>query len=99
MKTALQLIYQLLIAPRALLFWATTMLIAFGIVHALGWREFTTVLSGTVPKDNTEAEAAFKAVTYMAAYFATVLVAPILLIAAGLNLAIERICRTSRAVR
>jgi hypothetical protein len=98
-KTALQFISHLFIGPRALLFWATTMLIAFGIVHALGWREFTTVLSGTIPKDNTEAEAAFKALAYMSAYFATVLLAPILLIAAALNRLIERLYRISRAAR
>lgn len=99
MRTALQFIRQLFIGPRALLFWAVTILIAFGIVHALGWREFTTVLSGTIPKDNTEAEAAFKALAYMTAYFATVLIAPICLIAAALSLVIERLYRTSQAAR
>jgi hypothetical protein len=99
MKTALALVYGLIVGPRALLFWAATILIAFGIVHALGWREFTTVLSGTIPKDNTEAEAAFKALAYMTTYFATVLVVPTLLIAAALNPALARICRISPSAR
>jgi hypothetical protein len=98
-KTALQFIYQLIIGPRALLFWAATILIAFAIVHALGWREFTTVLSGTIPKDNTEAEAAFKALAYMSTYFATVLLVPTFVIAAALNPLFARICRISRAAR
>jgi len=98
-NTVLELVNRLIIGRRALLFWATLIMIAFGVVHALGWREFTTVLSGTIPKDNSEAEAAFKGLAYMAAYFATVLVAPICLIATGISYGLERVFQVSKGVR
>lgn len=96
MKIALEFFYRLFVGPRVLLFYALTILVGFGALHALGWREFTTVLSGTIPKGNTESEAAFKALAYMTAYFGTVLAAPIMLIAAALSFAVERMFRVSR---
>jgi len=99
MKIVIQLFYRLVVAPRALLFHATVIVIAFGIFHALGWREFTTVLSGTIPADNSAAEAGFKALAYMASYFGTALVAPILIIAAAIQFGLERLFRVSKGVR
>jgi hypothetical protein len=99
MNKAFELFHRLAFAPRALLFHATLIVIAFGIFHALGWREFTTVLSGTIPADNSSAEAGFKAIAYMASYFATVLVVPILVIAAAIQFAFERVFRVSKGVR
>ena len=98
-NTALELVDRLIIGRRALLFWATVIMVAFAIVHALGWREFTTVLSGTIPKDNPEAEAAFKGLAYMAAYFAAVLVAPICLIATAISYGLGRLLQVSKGVR
>jgi TRAP-type C4-dicarboxylate transport system permease small subunit len=99
MIKALEFFYRLIAAPRALLFHASLILIAFGIFHALGWRQFTTVLSGTIPADNTAAEAGFKALAYMASYFGAVLVVPILIIAAALQFGLERVFRVSKGVR
>jgi SNF family Na+-dependent transporter len=98
-NTIVEFVYRLIVGRRALVFWATVIVIAFGIVHLLGWREFTTVLSGTIPKENSEAEAAFKGLAYMAAYFAAVLVAPICLLAIGISYGLERALRISRDVR
>lgn len=94
MNTALEILYRLILGPRALLFWATVIVIGFGIVHVLGWREYTTVLSGTIPSGNSEAEAGFKALAYMMAYFSAVLLSPIFLIAAGFTMLIERLLRS-----
>jgi hypothetical protein len=99
MNKALEVFYRLIMAPRALFFHATLIVIAFAIFNALGWREFTTVLSGTIPANNTSAEAGFKALAYMAAYFGTVLVVPILIIAAALQFGLERVFRVSKGVR
>ena len=99
MNKTFELFHQLVVGPRALLFHATVIVIAFGIFHALGWREFTTVLSGTIPADNSSAEAGFKALAYMASYFASVLLAPILLIAAAIQFVLKRLFRVSKGVR
>ena len=74
-------------AARALLLGA-----AFAVCHLAQFREFTGVLSGTPhtgwPGQNA---AAVLAVIYMFFYFAAVLIAPVLLIAAGILAALNRL--------
>jgi len=55
------------------------------VCHLLGWREHTSVLSGTVPG----AGAALAGLVYVAAWLAAVLAAPILLLGGAFAWAME----------
>jgi hypothetical protein len=74
------------LAARAMVF-----LLGFAIIYALGWREHTTILSGT---PTTEAighsTSATLGVVYICAYLGAVVVAPILLLASALLAALHR---------
>ena len=59
------------------------------VCHALGWRTYTCVLSGSLPAGVTEQQAILCGVLYALAYFAAVVAAPILAIAAGLLLLVR----------
>jgi len=79
-------------SPVALLFLlgAALLALAFGLVHALGLREYTTVLSGTRPPgagDGAESAAAL----YLLAWFGWTLGVPILVIGALVSAALERL--------
>jgi hypothetical protein len=87
------------LSSKAMVSWAAAILITFAILHALGWREFTSVISGTIPRGASSMEASVKALAYMAAYFGAVLVAPILIIAAAIRLGLEWVIRASKGVR
>jgi hypothetical protein len=94
----LEAIDRVLLQPKAMLAWAIGFALAFAIVHMLGWREFTTVLSGTIPTAASVSAASLKAAAYLATYFGTVLASPILLLAAGLNFLLRRcLCARSAA--
>lgn len=73
------------LSPQGFLAWAVSILLAFAAVHVLGWREATSLLTGTVPQGSSLGVTGFKAMFYMAAYFGTVIAAPILLIAAAIG--------------
>ncbi len=68
--------------PRRLLIRAGIILLALGIAHVLGWREYLCVLSGAHPEPGSGLVVPAAACLYLVAYFAAVLVAPVLLIAA-----------------
>lgn len=70
--------------PPGLCVWAGATTVAFALVHLAGWREQVTVLSGTLPPGSSFVTVQFKAAIYLAAYFGTVVGAPILLLAAAL---------------
>jgi len=71
---------------------------AFGLAHLLGLREFTSLLNGTTGSTNMSWQLAiFLGLIYIVLYFALVILAPILLIAAGLLKAGERLRRKSVA--
>lgn len=55
----------------------------YGALHALGLRDWVSVLSGTPAAAVPRAVAAPAAALYLLAYFGAVLIAPILLIAAA----------------
>ena len=59
--------------------------VAFVLVQAVGWREFTSVLSGTVVNGVNFESAALRALEYMASYFGVVLVTPILALASVIH--------------
>ena len=67
--------------PAGLLKRAAILVAAFLVCHLSGWRDLTSVLSGT-PASSTLT--ALGGVLYAFCYFAAVIVAPILVIAAGL---------------
>ena len=64
-------------SPGGFLVRALLVALAFGIVHVLGWREETRFLSGTPAS-------ALEGVLYLLAYFAFVLLAPTLVLGAGI---------------
>jgi L-lactate permease len=72
------------LTPASLCVWAGFAVLVLAAAHLAGWREQVTVLSGTLPAGASFAAAQFKAVIYLAAWFGTVVAAPILLMAAGL---------------
>jgi len=70
--------------PRGFAVRALVIVVAFAVVHALGWREETRFLSGT--KAN-----ALEGLVYALLYFSTVLVAPTLVLGAAIFAALERL--------
>lgn len=78
-------------SPGGFLLWAAMLLILFGVVHAAGFREYAAILSGTpaqgpFPPVLTQ----FFAAAYIVLYVAAVVLAPILVVGAGLFHALER---------
>jgi hypothetical protein len=72
------------LSPGSFLLCAVTFAGFFVLAHVAGWRERTGVFCGTLPKDTGEqVTQGFMAVSYTLLYFATVIVAPILVLAAG----------------
>jgi hypothetical protein len=72
------------LSPKALLLWAARFTLLLAVLHLAGWREHTTVLSGTV-MGQSAALSQFFGLCYLVAYFTAVLGVPPLLIAAGLS--------------
>ncbi len=73
-----------LLSPAGWLIRAVVLLVLFAAMHLLGWREHTNVFSGTLGLNSTaDYLRAIAGGLYVIAWFATVVVAPILLIAAG----------------
>jgi hypothetical protein len=70
---------------RSLFVRATILWAAFALLHALGLRAYTSILSGTAPTgDPADLRAVALGCAYVVFYFAAVVVAPILTLAAGL---------------
>ena len=93
LKKAVSLFYLVILQPPALVTWAVLIVLLYWALTFLGWREFTTVLSGTFPTDVPAQHAAQNAMLYMAAYFGAVLGAPIMILGAGINLAMAWLLR------
>jgi len=74
-----------LFSPKGFLLRAALIGLCFLIVHAAGWREHTTFLTGT-PADAATSmnQTILFGVVYLVAYFSFVIVAPILVFAAGI---------------
>jgi hypothetical protein len=75
-----------LFSPKDFVCRAIFILVAFTLVHLLGLREFTSILNGTTGSvDMNWGHAAYLGIIYVILYLGAVLVAPILLIAAGIT--------------
>src|SRR4051794_32672240 len=73
------------LSPVGFLFLAGLIAMIFAISHGLGWREHTTVLSGTLTSASGNAEMTiFRGMFYLLSYFGFVLLTPILILAAGI---------------
>lgn len=75
---------------------AALIIALFAALHALGLRPYAAILSGTAPPGATGAEAIVLGLAYVALYFAAVIGAPILLIAAGVMRILDRLAARRR---
>jgi hypothetical protein len=72
-------------SPKDFLRHAVLIVLAFGVAHLFGLREHTSFLNGTTGSVELGYElSTFLGMTYLGLYFAAVLLAPILVLAAGL---------------
>lgn len=86
-------------SPAGLVARACVVLLGFALVHACGWREHTTFLSGTPTTAAIGREtAALLGVVYICAYLGAVVIAPILLLAGALLAAWRRLTRKQPAL-
>lgn len=74
---------------------ACSFIAAFVVMHALGMRDDVSVLSGTAPALDGATPAS--GLAYAAAWFAAVVVSPILVLAALLDAVVVRVTRARRA--
>lgn len=73
------------LSPKDFVRHAVLILVLFGIVHLAGLREYTTIVTGTTGSLTVGREtAALFGVGYLLLYMAAMVLAPMLLIAAGL---------------
>lgn len=71
-------------SPKDFVRHAVLIVVAFALIHALGLREYTSVLNGTVGSVEMDPDyAALLGIVYILFYLAAILLAPILLIAGG----------------
>ena len=71
------------LSPKDFLRHAVLIVLAFGVAHALGLREYTSFLNGTTGSVELGYEvSALLGLIYLLFYFATVLLVPILVLAA-----------------
>ena len=90
MKSTPSLLEAPLFSPKGYLLWASAFLILFGVVHLAGFREATSVLALTVPEGMTVARASTYAGIYLMLYMIVTVLCPILVLAAGIQAAVER---------
>jgi hypothetical protein len=82
-----------LLSPWGLAVRAAWIVVLFAVLHGLGWRDFTSILSGTAPGESLYGVKTWLGVLYALAYFAAVIVAPILVIAGALLGVFDRYAR------
>lgn len=81
----------LLVSPVVLLVLAALIVAGYKACDAAGWRPYVSILSGTLPTDSSQMTLRMlEGMVYGAAYFGTVLVAPIFTLAAILQLTVLR---------
>jgi hypothetical protein len=83
------------LSPKALLLWAARFAALILALHALGLREHTAVLSGTVT-GTSAAASGFFGLMYLLSWFVAVLGVPPLLVAAGLSAIAQAAWRRTR---
>lgn len=80
-----------ILSPGSFLAGAAVCALAFAVVAFAGWREHTTFLSGTAITVQSEyASSVLLGILYMLAYFCAVLIAPILVLGAGILALLSR---------
>lgn len=73
------------LSPKDFVRHAALIVILFGLIHLCGLRDFTSMLNGTSGSLSMDSETGtFLGVVYVLSYLAAILIAPTLLIAAGL---------------
>lgn len=76
-----------LLSPLSLIVYAALIAGAYAILHAAGWREHVSILSGTLSEaGGSFATQAWQAGLYLVAYFGFVILVPILLLAAAIQI-------------
>ena len=84
-------------SPKDFVRHAVLIVVLFAVVHLFGLREYTSIISGTMASPTLGAETCtLLAIIYMVFYFGAVVLAPVLLIAAGLLLLWEKVRAGSR---
>ncbi len=79
-------------SPVGLILHGLLFLVLFLACHLAGWRECTTILSGTSPSgDIADKSAQLRGIVYVLTWFGMLLLTPIFLIAAGLVALYNRI--------
>jgi len=77
-------------SPGGFLVRAAVLAILYLAVHALGFRQYTSILCGTIPPGG----AAILGVVYIVLYFAFVLIVPTLVLGSGILWALQRFAGT-----
>ena len=87
-----------LLSPLGFAVAAVILAAAFGVVHVLGWRANTTILSGTSPTgDVTDVGPIVAGLLYVLLYFIFVVLVPILAMAAIVHTLMLRLVRVRRS--
>jgi hypothetical protein len=85
------LFYSRFFSPKGFLLRAAGLTVMFLIVHALGWRAYTSVLCGTSPTGRApDANVSLFGVAYAGLYLAGVTLVPVLVLAAVIFLLLLR---------
>jgi hypothetical protein len=87
-----------LVTPRGFVWAAAALCLLYAVCHVLGWREYTAFLSGSAPAAERANLCLALGIVYAVAYFGFVLLAPILLIAAGIFALLLHARRADRTV-
>jgi len=76
------------LSPKDLLVHAGVILVAYAVAHLLGLREYTTILSGTLPAAGLgHTLGAGLGVLYIVLYVGVVVIVPVLILASGMLVA------------
>lgn len=82
-----------LFSPLGFALVAVLLISLYRVSDAAGWRSYTCIISGTVPAGMSITGTLWRGGIYAALHFGSILVAPILLIAAGLQIVVfRRLC-------
>jgi len=82
-----------LVTPCSFLWIAAALVAVYLVCDGLGWREYTSVLSGTAEPGNSSDLCWLLGVIYVVAYLGVTVVAPILVLATGIFLVLLRVSR------
>lgn len=81
-----------LLSPGALLVYAALLALPFLVAHLAGWREYTGILSGTLASAGLAAEVqALLGLGYAAAFMIAVILAPVFVLAAGVQFILSKL--------